>query len=179
MSFSSTQVHQTFSGTKLPLFRVREEYRCKMATKSLQNHLLNRSANRRKIASVNGSLFDHTVFSVVDHTRCLGSCCMSRTCYRFRMTHINLFQITNLGRWPVHSALLTAGSKIFLPLRSPRDQFLFRFANYQFLFANYHKPIFSLLREKIYTTIQVTENAISYPEPSNSTKTKALERTNS
>ena len=35
--------------------------------------------------------------TVVDgHTRCLGACYMSRTCYRF--THSNLFQITSLGR---------------------------------------------------------------------------------
>ena len=119
----------------------------------------------------------------VDHTRCLGSCCMSRTCYRF-CTHRNLFQITNLGRWPVHSALLTAGSKIFPFTITTGPIFVSLFRKLPifvslFRFANYHKPIFSLLREKIYTTIQVTENAISYPEPSNSTKTKTLERTDS
>ena len=52
--------------------------------------------------------------TVVDgHTRCLGACCMSQTCYRF--THRNLFQITNLGRWCPQTEFHTAGSKIFLP----------------------------------------------------------------
>ena len=111
--FSSTQVLRTLSGTKLLLFRVWEEYRCKMATKSPRNRLLNRSSKsqeNRKCKRVfivifySSSILSHTKMhcgkcvTVVDgHTRCLVACCMSRTCYRF--THRNLFQITNLGRW--------------------------------------------------------------------------------
>ena len=109
--FSSTQVLRTLSGTKLLLFRVWGDYRCKMATKSPRDRLLNRSPNRRKIAGVNGPLLYSS--STLSHTDALCKCVTvswrphslserapvhkSRTCYRF--THRNLFQITNLGRW--------------------------------------------------------------------------------
>ena len=118
--FSSTQVLRTLSGTKLLLFRVWEEYRCKMATKSPRNRLLNRSSNS---VSVN-DLYSYSIrvwylphkdalLQMYDsHTRCLGACYMWRTCYRF--THRNLLSNHQSGQ-RVSTALHTVGSKIFLP----------------------------------------------------------------
>ena len=111
---------------------------------------LNRSSNRRKIVSVHG-LYSHSLFEFDTLPREDALCkCVTVVPHLLSgrllcVTILLSIHSQNLGRW-CDSALLRAGSKIFLPLRSRWDQFLFRcFANYEFLFrsfgfANYRKP---------------------------------------
>ena len=124
-----SQVLRTLSGTKLLLFRVWGDYRCKMATKSPRDRLLNRSPNRRKIAGVNGPLLyssstlSHTQMhcanasrSVDGHTRCLGG----RLFISHELVIDSLTEIyfkSPIWADGVHRAL-HGRSKIFLPLRS-------------------------------------------------------------